>query len=91
MLLDGATKAAAAKLGSVPLIRLPHKLRILEAVVKHDGVILLNGGPPVTRTFREAAMRAGRGRVLAEVEGEQENFAFQTHLCPRRPGAVKRH
>jgi hypothetical protein len=79
VLLDADTKAVTTKLGSVPLIRLQHKVRMLEAIRKHNGVLLLNGAP-VTRTFREAAMRAGRGRVLAEVEAEQESFAFQTHL-----------
>ena len=34
------------------------------------GVLLMNG-QPATRTFREAALRAGPGRVMAEVEAEQ--------------------
>ena len=79
--LDVTTKAVTAKLGSVPLIRLPHKVKILDAIVKHNGTLLLNGAP-VTRTFREAAMRAGN-RVVAEVEAEQETFAYQ--VCKTAP------
>lgn len=79
VLLDADTKSATTMLGSVPLIRLQHKVQMLNTIRKHGGVLLLNGAP-VTRTFREAAMQAGRGRVLAEVEAEQESFAFQTHL-----------
>ena len=41
--------------------------QILKVVLDHDGVLLMNG-PPVTRTFREAALQAGPGRVMAEVE-----------------------
>ena len=32
-------------------------------------------GAPITRTFREAALRAPPGSAVAFVEGEQANFA----------------
>ena len=78
-LLDPTTKRVVATPGAIPLLRLQHKLKILEAVLAHDGVLLMNG-PPVTRTFREAALRAGVGRVMAEKEDEQENMMLHTHL-----------
>eukprot|EP01052_Picozoa_sp_SAG31_P024838 SAG31_NODE_2140_length_6350_cov_2.239962_1_plen_612_part_00 len=78
-LLDTSTKIIRATPGSIALLRLKEKLQILDTVVhKHDGVLLMNGHP-VTRTFREAAIRAGPA-VMAEVEAEQENFMLQTHL-----------
>jgi hypothetical protein len=78
-ILDPKTKKIKSTPGSIALLRLKEKLQILEAIVKHDGVLLMNG-PPITRTFREAALQAGPGRVMAEVEDEQENFMLHTHL-----------
>jgi hypothetical protein len=78
-ILDSTTKMIRATPGSIALLRLKEKLRILDTVVvKHKGVLLMNG-QPVTRTFREAAVRAGPA-VMAEVEAEQENFMLKTHL-----------
>ena len=78
-LLSTTTGAIQATPGSIALLRLKQKLQILEAVVKHAGVLLMNG-VPITRTFREAALRAGAGRVMAETEDEQENMMLHTHL-----------
>ena len=69
-ILDPHSKAVLSTPASLPLSRLTSKLQILEKVLSHDGVLLMNG-PPVTRTFREAALRAGPS-VMAEVEAEQE-------------------
>ena len=55
------------------------KLQILATVLRRNGVMLMNG-PPVTRTFRRAALQAGQGRVMCEVEDEQENFLLHTQL-----------
>eukprot|EP01046_Picozoa_sp_COSAG06_P045432 COSAG06_NODE_6280_length_3001_cov_2.106134_4_plen_70_part_00 len=38
--------------GSIALLRLKSKLQILETVLRHGGVLQMNG-PPITRTFRE--------------------------------------
>ena len=76
-LLSATTGAIQATPGSIALLRLKQKLQILETVLKHDGVLLMNG-VPITRTFREAALRAGAGRVMAETEDEQENMMFHT-------------
>ena len=78
-LLDPQTKAVVATPGSLPLLRLTSKLKLLRTVVNHSGHLLMNG-PPVTRTFREAALRAGSPTVMAEVETEQENADLHTHL-----------
>ena len=65
--------------GSIALLRLKEKLHILHTVVNTHGGVLLMNGQPITRSFREAAIRAGPA-VMAEVEDEQENFMLQTHL-----------
>ena len=79
-ILDPTTKAIIRTPGSMALLRRKEKLQILDTVVHtHDGVLLMNG-PPITRTFREAAIRVGAGRVVAECEDEQENFMLGTHL-----------
>ena len=78
-LLDPTTKMITATPGSIALLRLKEKLQILDTVVyRHGGVLLMNGHP-ITRTFRETAIRAGPA-VMAEVEAEQENFMLKTHL-----------
>ena len=79
-ILDPLNKSVVATPGSIPLLRRYHKVKLMERVVyQHHGVLLMNG-PPVTRTFREAALRAPPGTVISFVEGEQVNFMLWTHL-----------
>jgi hypothetical protein len=49
--LDPITKHVVGTPGSVGLLRLRSKLQLLEVVLKHQGVLQMNG-PPITRTFR---------------------------------------